>query len=123
MEADEKDKLYKIRSYSEQTFDKLLVYLAGGGLILTIGFVKEVVNLSSAKTIYFLFLTWISFTISLTFNLISHKTSTTSVDSYLKNEYDKGDKWNKFTHYINFASIIVLFLGILLFIIFVINNI
>jgi hypothetical protein len=119
----DKSSLIDIRKYSESSFDKQLVYLAGGGLVLTIGFIKEVIDLDTAKSFAFLFLTWICFTLSLTINLFSHKSSTKSVDLYIKENYGDGEKWNKYTRWLNHISILFLTSAIVLFIIFVFLNI
>ena len=37
------DKVQKDRDYSSDLFDKQLVYLSAGALVLTIGFVKDLV--------------------------------------------------------------------------------
>lgn len=68
---------------SGQEFDKLLVYIAGGGLALTVGFVKDIVSITNAKYLWLLFLTWVSFTFTLLFNLISHKLAATASDESL----------------------------------------
>ena len=117
------DELKMIRQYSEQTFDKQLVYIAGGGLILTLGFVKDVVDLSKSSSNWLLFLTWILLTLALTLNLFSHRSAKTAVDHYIKDNTTKGVFWNNVTDKLGIASAVSLFLGITSFIIFIILNI
>lgn len=45
--------LYEIRKYSGEQYDKLIVYLSSGALVLTVGFVEKVVDLSKIKNLFF----------------------------------------------------------------------
>ncbi|MCB2409813.1 hypothetical protein [Hymenobacter lucidus] len=128
---------------SGQEFDKLLVYIAGGGLALTVGFVKDIVSITNAKYLWLLFLTWVSFTLTLLFNLISHKLAATASDeslslwSYRKhcfdfnkeidNDYDKKldtkANWaNDWVSRLNDLSIASTIIGISFFIVFTFIN-
>jgi hypothetical protein len=64
-------------------FDKQVVYLSGGGLALTIGFVKDIVKLSATAFLPFLLLSWLLFAATLLLNLWSHKASSASTDLFL----------------------------------------
>lgn len=123
MEDDEREQLIKIRSYSEQTFDKQLVYLAGGGLVLTIGFIKEIIDLSTSTYNPLLYISWIGLCLCLLFNLLSHKSSSRAIDEYLKDKHNKGDQWNSITSNMNTTSIVFLITGISTFILFILFNI
>jgi len=123
VEEDEREQLIKIRSYSEQTFDKQLVYLAGGGLVLSIGFIKEIIDLSTSTYNPLLYISWICLCLCLLFNLLSHKSSSRSIDEYLKEKYNKGNQWNNRTSKLNNTSIGFLIIGISTFVLFILYNI
>ena len=36
--------LYEIRKYAGEHYDKLIIYLSSGALVLTVGFVKDIVE-------------------------------------------------------------------------------
>ena len=72
------------RDFSEEIFEKMVVYVAGGGLVLTIGFVKDIVNLETVEFLNYLFATWILFAMTLLLNLISHRTAIKGIDCKLK---------------------------------------
>lgn len=83
-ELDEKAKLFQeMYRASGDEFDKQVVYLAGGGLVLTIGFVKDIVKLSATAYLPFLLLSWILFAATLLLNLWSHSASAASTDLFL----------------------------------------
>ncbi|WP_045688155.1 hypothetical protein [Hymenobacter sp. AT01-02] len=66
---------------SSQEFDKQIVYIAGGGLALTIGFFKDIIAITPKEYLPLLFWSWVSFGITLFLNLFSHKKATESYDS------------------------------------------
>lgn len=123
LHEDDIQRLHEQRKYTEATFDKQLVYLSGGGLILTLGFVKEVIDLANCNFLFLLLGSWISFTLTLTFNLISHLTGKKYIDNYLSSEKIKGDWWSMLTSQLNFLCTFLFLLGVTLFIIFTFLNI
>ena len=71
------------RKYSEQEYDKSIVYLAGGGLALTIGFVKDILKITEATNVGLLLVSWICFSTCLLINLLSHSWSVNAADAFL----------------------------------------
>ena len=119
------DKIYEIRRSADEAFNKLIVYLSSGALVLTIGFVQNVIDLPTAKFNELLIGSWILFTSSLLVILISYLTTVKSMDLELdkqKGKSNKWDKWDEITIFLNIASILTLVLGIILFIIFISIN-
>jgi hypothetical protein len=116
------DKIEKIRDYSEKEFDRLIVYLSSGALILTIGFVKNIISISECTDTTLLKLSWICFAFSLLFMLTSHKVSIHSMNLELKGKEEKSDICDIWTNILNWGSYILLFIGITLFIIFIYNK-
>jgi len=151
MDADYISELDKRRDYflevyksAGEEFDKQVVYLSGGGLVLTIGFVKDIVKLSATAYLPFLLLSWILFAATLLINLWSHKASAASTDPlitqvrYLKEchlegvEPDKERITNletetarkrKLVSWLNAACVWLSVLGVLSFIVFTAINV
>lgn len=117
-----KEKIYGIRQSADAAFNKLIVYLSSGALVLTIGFVKDLVDLKTAELKILLIAAWIFFIISLLSILISYLTTIKSMDFYLDEKKIESDKWDKKTILLNNASIAFLIFGIISFVIFVTLN-
>lgn len=111
------------RKNSELEYDKLIVYLAGGGLVLTIGFVKDLMQLSKAAHIGWLMLCWALFALCLLTNLFSHRLAKQAFDSYLREE--TGLKHERKKWRVDIANMICFLLvagGTLAFVVFVFLN-
>ena len=111
------------RDYAAEQFDKLIVYISSGGLVLTIGFVKDIVKITDDTNTGLLKSCWIAFTLALMLNLISQWTSVKTMDKQLDEEEKSANTWNTVTDRLNILSALVLIAAILLFIIFVWKNI
>lgn len=118
MDEDRRKKLLEIRDYSEEQFDKLIIYLSSGGLVLTVGFVDNLIEIDHSSCFSLLITTWISFTLSLIINLFSHRTSLRSTDLELKEEDSKSEYWDKVTNFLNWIGLIFFVIGVLSFIIY-----
>lgn len=116
------DEIAKARAYSEETFDKLIVYLSSGGLVLTVGFVKDIIKLSDASNKILLYLTWIGFVLALLSNLLSQKTSKITMDSILMGNEQKEKSFTRITEFCNWSSLILFIVSIILFVLFVLIN-
>jgi hypothetical protein len=55
-----------------ETFDKNLLFITSGTLVLSLAFIEKVVPLQGSACIGFLIASWIILTLSLLLNLISH---------------------------------------------------
>ncbi|MCF8219021.1 MAG: hypothetical protein K9I29_01445 [Bacteroidales bacterium] len=119
---DWKNTILKIREYSSEQFDKLLVYLSSGALVLTLGFVKEIVKVTDETDVRLLIASWSLFALSLLLVLISHKTSLISMDLELAGKKKKSDKTDVITDVFNWSALIFLITGIIFFIIFISCN-
>lgn len=118
----DKEKLLLVRSYSEQAFDKQIVYISGGGLALSLGFINQLITINTSLYTWLVYVSWALFTITLTLNLISHKFSTNSIDKFLDDKFKQGHKWNKYTSVLNTFTIVFLISAIAMQIIFIIIN-
>lgn len=72
----------KAIDYSVERFDILIISLSSSGLVLSIGFVKDVIGDFSKVNPILLKITWLLFTLSLIMNLISQ------VSGYYANRLD-----------------------------------
>jgi hypothetical protein len=131
-------------AYSIQQFDKLIVGLSSGSLALSMGFVKDIVKITIETRTALLKVSWYSFAVSLILILFSQVTSyqankleidisNDEIRQYKANHvYDPSDarrnkKFAKFfngsTIYLNIFSFATLVIGIIIFILFVNQNI
>ena len=133
-------------NYSLEQFDKLIIALSSGGLVLTIGFVKDIVIITDETDTFLLKFCWFSLTAALVFILMSQiscfwannieiKITNQEICEIEKNGVfnDKSFKIkikkllfkisNNLIKVLNISSFIALTLGVLLFIIFVNQNI
>lgn len=122
-EKEWKNRIHDYRKEASSQFNKQLVYLNSGGLVLTIGFVKGIVNLSTSKCNGLLVLTWLFFTLSLLLNLISYKSTMKSMDFELDNKCEESDMQDLITNRLDNGSLYTLILAILIFVIFISLNI
>jgi hypothetical protein len=67
--------LTKIKDASEQHFEKNLVYITSGTLVLSMTFIEKIAPLKNAMGIPALIIGWVFLTISLMINLLSHRTA------------------------------------------------
>ncbi len=112
--------LYKARYYAEEQYDRLIVYLASGALVLTVGFIEDIVDIDKINNFFPLYLSWSCFVASLLIILISHRTCIFAMDSELNGETSKSDCWDLITKFLNWTSLLALIFGIVSFIAFVI---
>lgn len=113
----------KVRDYSEEQYDKLIVYLNSGALVLTIGFTKDIVpDINSINTSP-LKISWAFFIISLLLILFSHRTSIMAMNAELIEDNKTSNKWDKHTTSLNWSALFALILGVIIFTIFISVNI
>ena len=112
----------EIRDYSEEQFDKLIVYLNSGALVLTIGFVKDIVNITKETDTKLLIFSWSSFAISLSLILLSHRSSIIAMNYEIKKKKKTSDCFDIVTYVLNWASFVIFIIGISLFITFIHKN-
>lgn len=124
IENNEKEKktIREIRDYAQESYDKLIVFLSSGALVLTMGFVKNIVEITEKTNTIFLKLSWVLFAISLIIILLSHKTTIKAMDYELKDQKKHSDRMDRFTNFLNWSSMFALIGGITTFIIFIHGN-
>ncbi|MBN2520513.1 MAG: hypothetical protein JXB17_08415 [Bacteroidales bacterium] len=132
--------------YSLEQFDKLIIYISSGALIVTIGFVRDIVRITENTDTFLLKTCWYLLTLALIINLLSQ------ISCYFSNKFeiyytnkeindleDQGsfDKkkpevrkikffmrfFNVGTIILNVVSFISMITGIILFVVFINQNI
>lgn len=121
--------LLAARHEAQNSFDKHLISLSGGGLAVSIAFIHNVIGGKTIQDADCLLWAWILWLSSITFILFSFYTSRIAYDKAIKqidadtihNEIP-GGKWNRFTAFLNFLAILSFIAGTSLIIIFASNN-
>ncbi len=128
----------KAIDYSVERFDLLIVSLSSSGLVLSIGFVKDIIPEFSQVNPILLKITWLLFALSLIMNLISQVSGyyANSLDLKITNDIIRTKKGkdskldqekldsrmkiiNSTTIFLNGASLLSLLTGIITLIVFV----
>jgi hypothetical protein len=112
----------KMRDYAQEEFDKLIVYLSSGGLVLTVGFVKDLVFLSEAGWKTLLILSWSGFIISLILILLSHRSAIKSSTLELDGKENESDEQDQKTERLNLISFVALIIAVIVFVLFISIN-
>lgn len=76
------DDLLRIKEKSEDDFEKNIIYIAAGTLVLSLTFIEKIVDLGSSGGIMFLIISWILLSITLLGNLVSHQISSLFHEKY-----------------------------------------
>jgi hypothetical protein len=108
--------------YASEQFNKAVVYIAGGSLVFSIGFVEKIVSITKCTDTKILMISWIMFASTLILNLFSHITSRTAVDSTLRGNKQTGKVLNIATLTLDGLAVFILLTGLALFVVFVNNN-
>lgn len=110
----------RTRESSALQFDKLIVYLNGGFIALSVSlvhsFYMENVGINSL-----VITSWLSSIISLLLNLISHITTVKSMDYYLENKKNKSKCIDSITYFLNYLCLILLVTALVLFLIYMVR--
>lgn len=118
-------------SYTQ--FDKAILLLSGGTIIVSLAVVKDVVPLDSATFVNLIVWSWASLVCSLIFIILSFVTSQLSFNTEIKNwdEYcingkddcfNKRNIWSKFTTILNIGAMLLFLSGVVLLLRFVFKN-
>ena len=122
---------YQALSYGNEQFDKNVLFIASGALGISFGFIEKIVpNLTLAKNKCFLIDSWYCFAGVIFISLVAHFISILANrwaiinDEIEEVKYNRvSRRWNWCIRTLNIFMIIGLFLGVVLLIIFVKQNI
>lgn len=112
-----RDHLVETRQKSQDSYDKAVLALAGGGLGVTINFVKDIVGTHPRATVL-LFTAWICWGISCATVLYSHFSSVAAHNeaiATLDEDREPDIASDKLTRLLNVGSGALFLLGLLLF--------
>ena len=122
--------LYKTLSYSNEQFDKNVLFIASGALGISFAFIEKLVKLDKAINKDLLTNAWYYFAIVIFISLICHFVSSLSIrwsiSNHNQNEknFNKGMKrWNFTIRFLNAFMIIGLLIGTIYLINFLKQNI
>ena len=126
---DYRQSLQKGASRAQGNYDKYLISLAGGGLGVSIAFVRDFVGSSAICLQQYLAASWLLWLITIALVLYSFFTSANGFRKAVKQvdagsiyTQHPGGKWDKLTRFFNAAAGVMFILGTLSSIIFVLNN-
>ena len=120
---DRTSQLMNLRAEAEQQFDKQVIYISGGALVFSIGFVKDIIGIDKLPVCkWMLIVSWVCFASSLIINLFSYLSSRQAIDKELLGEDKKSNFYNTLTKSLNWLSVFGLLLGLTLLIIFAAIN-
>ena len=122
IEYDDRTKqLMDLRGEAERQFDKQIVYLSAGGLVFSVGFVKDIIG-DNSEPVYkcLLIIVWVSFTLALILNLASYMSSRKAIDEELLGLSRR--RYNSCTIWLNWISLATLFIGLIFLLLFAFEN-
>lgn len=123
------EELYKTLSYSNEQFDKHVLFIASGAFGVSFAFIENIIpNLNEATHTDYLIGAWYVYALVIFISLVSHFLSSQSISWSIRNygakKWEKGFKrWNWLTRSLNILMISGLFYGTILLINFINKNI
>ncbi|MCG8475745.1 MAG: hypothetical protein MI784_09765 [Cytophagales bacterium] len=125
---------YDNKLKSEGEYDKMIVYMSGGAIVLSVGFIKDLVNVDESVGLWCLFCSWAFFVLALLVSLYSHKVSADAWDEEVAywhcelnnkkhSESEKSKLYVWLTGNCNKLALLLLFSGVVSLIVFVSINI
>ena len=111
--------MIKVGEYSSEQLDKAIVYISGGSLALSIGFVEKIVKITNSTDTTILKLSWIMFISCLVVNLLSHFSSIIGANCVLNKNEGCGIFFNIISWILNSVSILLILTGLVLFLVFI----
>lgn len=117
--------LYKVLSYSNEQFDKNVLFIASGALGVSFAFIDKLIpDMEKAVSKNSLINAWYCFAAVIFISLVSHFISSISIrwsiNNYEKDNFEKGMRlWNWLIRSLNVLMVIGLFTGTILLINFI----
>jgi hypothetical protein len=122
---DQYNELRVIKEKSEDDYEKNLVYISSGTLVLSLTFIEKIVPLQGSTVVWFLIDSWIFLSVTLLLNLISHQISSKHHDDCMRiysTDREAGDKLalqcSKIMRRLNWVTSSTLISGIFLLVLF-----
>lgn len=120
--------LYKTLNYSNEQFDKHVLFIASGALGISFAFIEKLVDLESATCKNFLINAWYCFATVVFVSLLSHFVSIMALRKHIKHydeetENSNSKYWNWAVRALNILMMLGLLVGTILLIYFIKENI
>lgn len=100
------------RHKSSDLFEKQLVYISGGAIVICLGLLQAEKSIVSDSNFCPFILGLASFIVTLLLNLVSHRSSISSMDAEIEGKVKKSENWDCVTRVVNYASICTVILGL-----------
>jgi hypothetical protein len=94
MEKTDRDKIEDAINESQSDFEKNLVYLSAGALVLSMGFIEKIISFDKASNKWIVVVSWGILASTLLLNLASHLISVGN-STKAREEMDMGMEYNK----------------------------
>lgn len=94
MEKTDRDKIEDAINESQSDFEKNLVYLSAGALVLSMGFLEKIISFDKASNKWIVIVSWGILASTLLLNLASHLISVGN-STKAREEMDMGMEYNK----------------------------
>ena len=128
-----RDEINKRQLSNSESFDKAMLSLSSAGLALSLSFIKFIVPLDKIEQTFFLYTTWCLFGLTIILTITSLLVSQKALENTLKyaekyylddnpKYFNKKDKWNGATNWLNRVPAITFILAIISVIIFTTQN-
>lgn len=118
--------LYEMYKESSKQFDRNVLYIASGALVLSLTFIKEIVDFKTVQCKPLLVISWSLFVVVIIISLISHYFSMRAINQKMKTIEDDNDPTtsllNSIVEGMNIIMIILLPLALLFLMIFTYLN-
>jgi hypothetical protein len=127
MNTNDRDKIEDAINESQSDFEKNLVYLSAGALVLSIGFIEKIISFDKASNKWIVVVSWGILASTLLLNLASHLISVGN-STKAREEMDMGMEYNKLIERIscrnklmrtiNWISYVLFAFGVILVVVF-----
>jgi|SRR5690554_675202 len=118
--------LYETYKESSKQFDRNVLYIASGALVLSLNFITEIIDFDNVICKYLLLISWSLFVFVIVISLLSHYVSMKAINQKMKTIEDDNDSTslllNRLVSILNLIMLIFLPLAIFLLIIFTFLN-
>lgn len=115
--------LNRLKEKSEEQYDKLIIYLSSGAIVLSIGFLDNIIDIKEAQCRIFLIVSWLIQVLTIILVLISFLISKYVMELELKEKDSKSDNWEAINKFLSIIQLVFLFIGLIFLITFIIKNI
>lgn len=118
--------LYEMYKDSSKQFDRNVLYIASGALVLSLNFIKEIVDFNNVQCKPLLVISWLIFVLVIIISLVSHYFSMRAINQKMNTIDDDNDAnsilLNNIVESLNIVMIILLPLALVFLMLFTYLN-